>query len=181
MACQQEVARLGGATPASQSCALTPAGCADHGSVMIGESWNRGDMSKKQGSERVLVVDDEQVILDLLERVLGREGYQVTTANCGEDVVGLLSNERFDLAIMDMGLRNPNGGNLMKAVREASPGTAIVVMTGYPMEEVIRFAQQYAQGYLEKPFDLHELLAVARDALRQALMPGSSPRSARIV
>jgi DNA-binding response OmpR family regulator len=138
-------------------------------------------MDMDQDSERILVVDDEQAILDLLERVLGREGYRVTTTNRDEEVVGLLSKERFDLAIMDVGLRNLNGGKLMKAVREASPWTAIVIMTGYPMEDVIRFAQEHAQGYLEKPFDLHELLAVARNAMRLARMPLSEARSAKVV
>jgi len=130
-------------------------------------------MNRHLAREKVLVVDDEQVILELLERVLSREGYQVTTIPWSEEVVSLMSTKRFDLAIVDVGLRTLDGCKPMKMIREASPETALVVMTGYPVEEVIRFAQDHAQGYLEKPFDLQKFLAVVRGALEGALMHGS--------
>ena len=120
--------------------------------------------------ERVLVIDDAWVILDLLERVLGREGYQVTTTACSEEVAGLTSAAGFDLAIVDVGLRRGNGSRLTKMIGEASPETAIVVMTGYPTEWVTDFAERNAQGYLEKPFALEELLAVVRGAIEERLM-----------
>ncbi len=129
-------------------------------------------MNHHQAYEKVLVVDNEHVILELLERVLSQEGYRVTTTACGEDAIGLLSTGGFDLAIVDAGLRRLNAGKLMNMMRESSPETAIVVMTGYPMEEVVRFAQEHAQGYLEKPFDLQEFLEVVRGALEEAVMYG---------
>ncbi len=130
-------------------------------------------MNHHQPCEKVLVIDDERMILELLERVLRLEGYRVTTTACGEDVVGLMSTEDFDLAIVDVGLRRLNAGKLMNTIRESSPETAIVVMTGYPVDEVVRFAREHAQGYLEKPFDLQEFLTVVRRALGQAVLHGS--------
>jgi DNA-binding NtrC family response regulator len=138
-------------------------------------------MNTYQLRERILVVDDEQIIRELLKRVLGREGYQVTTTPCSEDAVRLMSIKSFDLAIVDAGYRNSNGCKLMKMVRKASPETAMVVMTGYPVAEVIRFAQEHAQGYLEKPFDLQEFLAAVRSALAEVLMRGSEARPAKII
>jgi len=128
--------------------------------VEIGEIMN-----SHQVRERILVLDDEQVILELLERVLSREGYQVTATYSSEKVVSLMSTERFDLAIVGVGLQSVNDYELMKMIREASPETAIVVLTGYPTEEVIRFAHEHAQGYLEKPFGLQEFLGVVRSTL----------------
>jgi len=129
-----------------------------------------GPMGNDQVPKKLLVVDNARVILDLLELVLSREGYQVTTTPCSDEVVGLTSREGFDLAIVDVGLRRGNGRTLMKMIREASPETPIVVMTGYPTEEITRIAQRHAQGYLEKPFALQELLAVVRCAIEERLM-----------
>ena len=118
-----------------------------------------------QERQRILVVDDEQVILDLLRRVLSREGYRVATAVHSDEALGLVSTECFDLAIADIGLHRLDGRDLMKRIREASPQTALVAMTGYPADEIISFAQDNTQGYLEKPFALEEFLAVVRRAL----------------
>jgi DNA-binding response OmpR family regulator len=123
------------------------------------------EKDEHQEHHRILVVDDEQVILDLLRRVLSREGYEVATADRSEVALGLVSTEHYDLAIADIGLHRVDGRDLMRRIREASPQTALIAMTGYPADEVIRFAQDNAQGYLEKPFALEEFLAVVRRAL----------------
>lgn len=115
--------------------------------------------------QKILVVDSEPVILDLLRRALSREGYEVTTAAPGEDALSLVSTESFDLAIADVGLHRLRGRKVMRMIRDASPQTALVAMTGYPADEVVTFAQEYAQAYLEKPFDLDDLLAVLRSVL----------------
>ncbi len=124
-------------------------------------------MNSLQVGERILVLDDDQVILELLERVLSREGYRVTAMYCSEKAVSTISTERFDLAIVDVGLRSLNGGKLMKMIRETSPETAIVVVTGYPTEDVVRLAHEHAQGYLEKPFGLQEFLGLVRSTLEE--------------
>jgi len=127
---------------------------------------NRSEKKDKhQERQKILVVDHEQVILDLLRRVLSREGYRVATAVHSDEALGLVSTEHYDLAIADIGLHRLDGRDLMKRIREASPQTALVAMTGYPADEIISFAQDNTQGYLEKPFALEEFLAVVRRAL----------------
>lgn len=118
-----------------------------------------------EGSERILVVDDEQIILDLLERVLNREGYQVSTLRRPDAALSEVETGDFELAIADLDLWRSDGSELMQLIKQASPRTAIVVMTGYPEETIVRFAKEHAQGYLEKPFTLEEFLAVVRAAL----------------
>jgi len=121
----------------------------------------------RDGQERILVYDDEPVILDLLGLVLSREGYDVTTTPCDEEAFGLMSGQRFDLAVADVGLRPSNGCRLVKVIRDVSPETAIVAITAYPAKEVVRFAREHAQAFLEKPFALSEFLTVVRTALGQ--------------
>ena len=78
-----------------------------------------------------------------------------------------MSTQRFDLAIADLGLRRSNGHELVRMIREVSPGTAIVAMSAYPAQEVVRFAREHAQAFLEKPFSLAELVDVVGCLLAQ--------------
>jgi DNA-binding NtrC family response regulator len=125
-----------------------------------------GDLEvRREAGRKILVVDDEQIILDLLGRVLSREGYQVTTARHAEDAVSEVNADNYDLAITDVDLCRSDGRELMSLIGETSPHTALVVMTGYSGERVKRFAQDHAQGLLAKPFALQQLLSVVRGAL----------------
>jgi len=118
-----------------------------------------------QRGKRILIADDEQIILDLLERVLSREGYQVSTARVPEEAIDDIRSGRYDLAIADAGLWQSDGRELVGLIKEANSGTAIVIMTGYPEEAIVRFASDHADGFLEKPFALERFLAVVRAAL----------------
>jgi DNA-binding NtrC family response regulator len=127
---------------------------------------NEADVAVERGAGRkILVVDDEQIILDLLRRVLSREGYRVTTARRADDALSKVNAGSYDLAITDVDLCRSDGRELMRLIGEASPDTALVVMTGYPEETVVRFARDHAHGLLAKPFALEQLLAVVRGAM----------------
>jgi len=114
---------------------------------------------------KILVVGDEQIILDLLKRVLNREGYQVSTARFADEAVAEICSQEYDLAITDVDLRHTDGRELTERIWTASPRTAIVLMTGHREEEIVRFAEAHAQGLLHKPFALDQLLATVRVAL----------------
>jgi len=129
---------------------------------------------------KILVVDGEQIIVDLLKRVLTREGYDVSAVLCSEDAVIEVCRRTYDLAIADVDLDPSNGRELMRTLGQASPDTAIVIMTASPEQGIVHFAREHAHGLLEKPFALEELLAAVRLALnsrvkssrgRQAVQP----------
>lgn len=130
---------------------------------------------RREAGRKILVVDDEQIILDLLRRVLSREGYQVTTARHAEDAVSEVNADSYDLAIADVDLRQSDGRELMSLIGETSPHTALVVMTGNPEERVVRFARDHAQGLLAKPFALEQLLAVVSGALSERVKDAPQP------
>jgi two-component system cell cycle sensor histidine kinase/response regulator CckA len=119
-----------------------------------------------EAGRKILVVDDEEIILDLMRRVLSREGYLVSTVRCAEEAMIEFRNGSHDLLIADMDLCRSDGRELMRMLGEASPRAAIVVMTGFPEERIVRFAQEHTQGLLEKPFALEQLLTTVRKALR---------------
>ncbi len=122
-----------------------------------------------QAHERILVYDEEPVILDVLGPVLRRAGYQVTTTHCDEEAIGLMATQSFDLAVTDLGLHRPNGCRLVEVIRDVSPDTTVVAITAYPSTEVVHFAEEHAQAFLEKPFALGEFLEVVRGALERRM------------
>jgi DNA-binding NtrC family response regulator len=111
-----------------------------------------------QRSGRVLVCDDDEVLLDLLRTVLTREGYQVETTLCAQEGIRLISTQGFDVAIVDLGLRRTGGYGLVRKIKEISPEMAVVAVSAYPSDAVVRFARTHAQAFLDKPFPLAELV-----------------------
>ena len=83
----------------------------------------------------------------------------------------MLSSDDFDLAIADLGLSRWNGRSLVRKIRRMTPDTPIVAMSAYPAEEVIRFAEQHADGFLAKPFCAVDFLAAVRRAMKRQLVP----------
>jgi len=116
---------------------------------------------------RILVVDDDQGMREFLEIVLSREGLQVTTAADGKEAFSLCRKNDFDLAITDLKMPKIDGIALLKKIKELSPGMPVIVITGYASgETAISAMQEGAYDYLEKNFDVDDLVATVRDALK---------------
>ena len=104
---------------------------------------------------RILVVDDEESIRDLLRLVLTREGYSVVTANGGEEAIEYLEAQRFDLVITDLVMPRVNGVEVLRAARRIDPNYPVMVITGYPsVETVTELVRLGAGDYLTKPFNI---------------------------
>ncbi|MBZ0154648.1 MAG: NAD(P)H-dependent oxidoreductase subunit E [Alphaproteobacteria bacterium] len=114
----------------------------------------------------VLVVDDEQVVLKSCERILGPEGYGVSTVTSAKEALGLLEQNRYDLIITDLMMPEMNGLDFMKQVRAKDPDINIVVITGYPSQESIRESLSLRIiDYLPKPFSPALLLEATGKAV----------------
>ena len=107
---------------------------------------------------RVLVVDDEADILELVREVLSDEGYDVDTALTGEAALAITRERRPDLILLDVKLPGADGWEVLAELRAAAgPQTPVVVMTaGFDAQD--RALASGAQGYLGKPFDIDDLL-----------------------
>src|SRR5215831_3743316 len=88
----------------------------------------------------VLVVDDELISLRLCANILKRGGYEVTTAAGAEEAKRLLEGNQFDLALLDVIMAVMNGIQLANYIREVSPETRIVLMSGYGPKEIAQVA-----------------------------------------
>ncbi len=104
---------------------------------------------------RILVVDDEELIRDLLKMVLMDEGYTVVTATDGEEAIQRLESSPFDLVITDLVMPKVNGVEVLRAAKRIDPNYPVMVITGYPsVETVTKLVRLGAGDYLTKPFNL---------------------------
>lgn len=112
---------------------------------------------------RILVLDDDPIVTLSCKRILGAEGYSITTVDRGEDALNKLAKEDFDLMISDVKLPGMNGIEVLKEARVIKPKTDVVIITGYPtLEDAKQSSQLGAAEYIEKPFTPDFMLNVAQ-------------------
>ncbi len=118
--------------------------------------------------EKILVVDDEQSLRDVLSIMLKRAGYAVTSAMDGEEAIELLNKEIFDLVITDLRMPKIDGMEVLKAVKSASPETVVLIITAFASaESAVEAMKQGAYDYLTKPFQVDEVQLIIRNALEK--------------
>lgn len=116
----------------------------------------------------ILVIDDEQAIRRLLELTLEPAGYKVTTAANGADGIALAANRPPDLILLDLGLPDSDGQEVLARLREWYFRPIIILSAKDAETEIVRALDHGANDYLTKPFRQLELLARIRSALRDA-------------
>jgi DNA-binding NtrC family response regulator len=104
--------------------------------------------------DRILVVDDEPVVLEVLGDVLVREGFQVSQASAAAPALELLQREPHELVLCDMRMPGMDGFGLLKEVVRSHPGTDVVIMTGYgSLDGALDAMTLGAADYLIKPLN----------------------------
>lgn len=121
--------------------------------------------------ERLLVVDNAPNTLEILQRNLLSEGYQVFTAPGVVEAIEILSSTPIDLVITDFKMPKVNGLNLIKHVRENLKDTEVMMITGYAsIEGAVKAVKTGAEEYLAKPFTDKELFQAVKRALKKLKM-----------
>jgi two-component system, NtrC family, response regulator HydG len=118
--------------------------------------------------DRILVVDDAPDTLELLQRNLSSEGYQVFTASGVPEAIQLLRADSVDLVITDLKMPGISGLDLVRHVRENLRDTEVMMITGYPtIEGAVKAVKTGAEEYLTKPFTDEELFSAVRRSLEK--------------
>lgn len=116
---------------------------------------------------RILVVDDEEGFRTLLKCGLEDEGYKVTEASNGEEAIILSREHTYDLALLDLRMPGINGIEVLKVIREVSPSTDCVMITGYQdVQLAVEAIKLGAKDFLPKPQNLDELINRIKNVLR---------------
>lgn len=107
---------------------------------------------------KILVVDDELLLRDVLYDYLNRQGYDVTLAQDAEKALELSDSYTPDIALLDIKLPRISGIELTQTLKKKFPDLPIIIMTGYPsLDTAINAMQNGANEYIVKPFRLDEL------------------------
>jgi two-component system KDP operon response regulator KdpE len=122
---------------------------------------------------RVLVVDDEPQILRALRTSLEARGYEVLTAARGDDGLRLLSSSASDILILDLGLPDLDGIEVLRRARGFSEVPVIVLTVRDAQSDKVAALEAGADDYVTKPFGMEELVARMRAVLRRAVPEGS--------
>ena len=118
--------------------------------------------------EKILIVDDEQSMRDVLSIMLKRAGYGVTVAADGEEAIAQLGKDIFDLVITDLKMPKVGGLDVLKAVKDSSPDTVVLVITAFASTETaVEAMKRGAYDYLTKPFQVDEVQLIIRNALEK--------------
>jgi response regulator RpfG family c-di-GMP phosphodiesterase len=119
-----------------------------------------------EDSPRILVVDDERVIREVLADFLSMEGFLVRTADDGASALVELSRQQYDLVLSDLKMPNMGGLELLEAIRRHTPNVETIIMTGFgTVETAIDAMKSGAYDYILKPFKMDEVVLVIRRAL----------------
>src|SRR5574339_786344 len=119
-------------------------------------------------SGTILVVDDEEIMREILETLLTREGYEVRLASSGEEGLDLARTVPFDAAIVDIMMPGFNGIETLDELKRIDEDLAVVIITAYgSIESAIAAMKSGAFDYIAKPFKNEEVLVVVRNAMER--------------
>lgn len=120
------------------------------------------------GTETILMVEDEAVVVEVSRKMLTRLGYQTLVAQTGEEAIKISNNsdEKFDLVLLDMKLPDLDGKEIFSAIRAARPDIKVIIFSGYsidgPVQEILDAG---ADGFIQKPFPISTLSTKLREVL----------------
>ncbi len=113
-------------------------------------------MEKKNG--KILVLDDEQIVLDSVSRILEEENYEVKTARSGDEAVNMLKGGGFDVLITDLKMPGMDGLQAMEALAEVDPDLSMIMATAYStVDSAVKAMKLGAVDYIRKPFTPDQL------------------------
>src|SRR5215212_5275470 len=126
---------------------------------------------------RVLIVDDEEVLRDVLEVVLRREGFDVLLAASGEEALSVVEHEEVDLVVLDIMLPGISGIDTLRALRIANPGLPVIIITAFSsIDGAIEAMKHGAFHYIPKPFKNEEVVLTVNKALEQRRLSRENER-----
>jgi len=121
-------------------------------------------LSKRPG--RILIIDDEASVRDLLLRVLGDAGHEASAVETGEEALMKLARQAFDLLIVDKNLPGMSGLEVLRLVKTHYPRLRAIMITAFPSPAAETTARELGvHGYVTKPFGIVTIVAAVDEAI----------------
>ena len=129
---------------------------------------------------KILVIDDEQIVLDSVKKILNQENYDVDTAISSRRGLDLATQGDYDLVLSDIRMPEIGGMRVLRDVKRARPGLPFVIITGYAtVQSAVQAMKLGATDYIEKPFTPEELVKAVNDAIETASK--AAPEEQRLI
>ena len=117
---------------------------------------------------RVLIVDDAPDTLDIIQKLLSYEGYDVITAPTGEEGVKKVEEEKPDVVLMDINLPGIDGTEALRRIRRINPLQCVVMLTAFAtVDNAIRALKEGASDFIKKPFENEHLIHIVNQCLEK--------------
>ena len=118
--------------------------------------------------DKILVVDDEQSMREFLDIMLKKEGYKVSLASNGDEVMKYIDKDIFDLVLLDIRMPKMDGIAVLKKIKSTSPETVVIMITAYASADTaIKAMKEGAYDYITKPFKVDEIKLIIKNALEK--------------
>ena len=128
---------------------------------------------------KILVIDDDAIVVKSCKRILETEGFEVTTVPSADEALEIIKHYDFDLLLMDVKMPKHDGVFLMRKIKKNWGEVPIIMMSGYPTPETITNVLKLgADQFIPKPFRPDELMKVVRHVIRNGLKKESFPTGA---
>jgi two-component system response regulator PilR (NtrC family) len=128
--------------------------------------YYHGKMKKNKG--KILVVEDEKSMREVLKILLEGENYEVMTASDGVEGLSSVEKDIFDLVITDMKMPKVDGFEVLKKIKEVSPDTIVIMITAFGTTETAVEAMKFgAYDYINKPFNIDEIRLIVKKAIEK--------------
>lgn len=115
---------------------------------------------------RLLLVDDEVEFTSIMVKRLGRRNIRALTAKNGQEAITLISEKKFDAAVLDLKMEGMDGLEVLKIFKKKSPEMPVIMLTGHGSHEAAKEGRAYgAFDYLSKPYEIKELTRIIRNAV----------------
>lgn len=119
------------------------------------------------GASKILVVDDEVTILKVINAELLQQGYEVDTANNGEEANNKIKLNKYDLVLLDFRMPKMDGMTVLRNIKRINPTTVVIMMTAFgTIKNAVEAIKIGAYDYLTKPFDNDDMINKVKEALK---------------
>ncbi len=117
---------------------------------------------------RLLIVDDEDDLRELLSQVLSNSGYEIQTASDGAQALSVLKSATFDVVLLDIQMPKVDGIQVLKHLKSHKPQTKTIVLTGYADLRNAMEAREFgAKDFISKPYKLEDVLSTIERVLKE--------------
>ncbi|MEE9609841.1 MAG: response regulator [Desulfatiglandales bacterium] len=122
---------------------------------------------KENPAKRILIVDDDPLILYAISKAICRDGVEIDAVSTGEEATARINSCPYDLCFLDIYLPDLDGLSIMYRLKEISPETKVVIMTAsYVDDDMKKTIDDSADYFIPKPFEIFQIRAITESALK---------------